>query len=428
MNIWYLVYNAVFIPIFYGAMQFAGLFNAKIKKGIRDRRLLFDNLAESVSKLDKREKLIWFHSSSMGEFEQAKPIIQKIRAERNVNIIVTFFSPSGYENSKKYPFADIISYIPFDSPALSRKFLQLVKPDIAIMIRYDIWPNFIWQLKERNIPCFIVDATMRGDSKRKLPFIKDFHKELFKNFTKILTVSETDLTNFRDFDIHNGQLNSVGDTRFDRVLQKSQDAKEKKLFKIDFFKGKKVLVAGSSWEADEDVLLPAFLKLAKYDEDIILIIAPHEPTIQHLEKLENEFAGENNSIRFSYLNEYSGERIIIIDSIGILLTLYYYADVAYVGGSFKQGIHNVLEPAVYGIPVIFGPMIETSQEAQKLVELGAAKIVRDKKETYKILRALFSNDELRQSMGKCSVQYVSQNVGATDKIVKEVYNILFKAV
>ncbi|MGE5679997.1 MAG: 3-deoxy-D-manno-octulosonic acid transferase [Bacillota bacterium] len=424
MNFWPTLYNLFFLPLLYVLFKLAGLFNAKIKKGITDRENLFEDLQAKIAFLDRNRKTVWFHSSSMGEFEQAKPIIEKLKAENNINIITTFFSPSGYQNSKKYSFSDVITYIPFDWPKQAKKFLDLVKPDAAIMMRYDIWPNFIWNLKERNIPCFIVDATMRGDSKRMLPLIKGFHKILFKNFTGILTVSESDMKNFSSFDIKNGQLKAVGDTRFDRVYQKSLGAKEKKLFKEDLFKGKKVFVAGSSWEADEEVFLPAFLKLTEYDNDIILILVPHEPTIQHLEKVEGEIAGKCSSIRFSYLNEYKGEQVIIIDSIGILLTLYYYADVAYVGGSFKQGIHNVLEPAVYGIPVIFGPKIENSQEAKKLVEIGASKVVRNKKEAYRTLRTLFSNEPLRQKMGQLSSMYVNQNIGATARILEELYKTI----
>ncbi|MGE5500112.1 MAG: 3-deoxy-D-manno-octulosonic acid transferase [Syntrophothermus sp.] len=424
MTIWYLLYNGIFIPLLYVVLKGAGFFNSKIRKGIEDRKQMFLALENDAKKLDRSKKLIWFHSSSMGEFEQAKPIIQKLKSEKNVNVIATFFSPSGYRNSKKYPFADIISYIPFDTPRNAKRFLDLIRPDAAIMMRYDIWPNFIWQLKQRNIPGFIVDATMRHNSKRMLPLIKAFHKILFRDFYKILTVSETDSSNFKVFGLKNGQLEAVGDTRFDRVYQKSLEAKEKKLFRDDILKGKKVFVAGSSWEADEDVFLPAFLKLTEYDYDTILILVPHEPTVQHLERLENEFTGKISSIRFSFLNEYSGERIIIIDSIGILLTLYYYADMAYVGGSFKQGIHNVLEPAVYGIPVIFGPKIGNSQEAQKLVELGASKIVRNKKEAYRTLRELCSNDDLREKMGELSAGYVNSNIGATDKILCEIYKVI----
>ncbi|MAT59941.1 MAG: 3-deoxy-D-manno-octulosonic acid transferase [Ignavibacteriae bacterium] len=423
-KIWFFIYNFVVLPLFYLLLMLLGLFNKKIKEGIRDRKKLFENLIINLAGINRKKKMIWFHSSSMGEFEQAKPIIQEIRKRKDVMIIVTFFSPSGYRNSLKYPHADIVSYIPFDTPNYAIRFLRLVKPTLAVFMRYDIWPNFVWRLSKLKIPTFIVDATMRDSSKRKLPGIKGFHKKMYSSITKILTVSENDLSSFKDFEINSDQLLAVGDTRFDRVYQKSIQAKERKLFKDNFFGEKKVFVMGSSWEADEDVVLPAFLKLMENDENVILIIVPHEPTVVHLEKIENELYGKAKSIRFSFLNNYADERIIIIDSIGILLTLYYYADAAYVGGSFKQGIHNVLEPAVYGIPVLFGPKIENSQEAKKLVELGGGKVIKNKKEAYRVLRTLFSNDEQRLKMGNISKEYVNSNIGATEKIIKELEKFL----
>ncbi len=424
-KIWFLFYNILIVPVLYIAILVLGLFNQKIKKGIRGRRRLLENLIITASSLDKTKKLLWFHSASMGEFEQAKPIIEKIKSVSDVNILVTFFSPSGYENSKKYPYADLVSYVPIDTKSNAERFIQIMHPDIAIMMRYDIWPNLIWQLKKFDIPTFIVDATLRDDSPRKKILSKSFHRNLYTDITRILTVSENDLQNFKQFGVTDSQLKVVGDTRFDRVYQRSLLAKERNLIHENLFKKKdgtkkKILVAGSTWEADEEVLIPAFLKLTKYDDDVILIIAPHEPTLIHLEKIENEFAGKLKTIRFSFLNHYKDEKVIIIDSIGILLTLYYYADVAYIGGSFKQGIHNVLEAAVYGIPVMFGPKIENSQEAKTLQQNGGGILVRNKKEAYKYLRLLFSNEDMRNKKGKVSFNYVENNIGATEKIIEEI--------
>lgn len=423
-KIWYIFYNFLIIPFLLVMFRVGGMFNAKIKEGIRGRKKLFENLIINLAGLDRKKKMIWFHSSSMGEFEQAKPIIQLIKAQNKVNIIVTFFSPSGYRNSLNYPFADIISYMPFDKPNLVKKFLNFVKPDIAVFMRYDIWPNYIWQLSARKIPSFIVDATMRKNSKRKLPVSKSFHKSLYKHITKILCVSEEDLLSFKDFNIIEDQLNAVGDTRFDRVYQKSLDAKTRKLFVDNFFEGKKVFVLGSSWESDEDVMLPALLKLLKYDKELLVIIVPHEPTLLHLEKIENTLHKRTKFIRFSFLNNFIDERVIVIDSIGILLTLYYYADAAYVGGSFKQGIHNVLEPSVYGIPVIYGPKIENSREAQVLSELGSGIVINNRKDAYRILRKIFIDEEYRKKLGSAAQEYVISNVGATQKILSELNTYL----
>jgi len=417
---WQIFYNILIVPVLYAAVRIAGIFNNKMRRGIKGRKRIFEELILNAAVLNKSNKLIWFHSSSLGEFEQAKPIIEELKKNERINILVTFFSPSGYENSKKYPFADLVSYLPFDTKGNADTFIKIVHPHLAVIMRYDIWPNHIWEMKKFNILSFLVDATMKGNSKRKLPFVKNFHKYLFKDISKILTVSPEDALGFKDFGCTDEQVIPIGDTRFDRVYQRSVTARSHNLLKDDLLKGKKILVAGSTWDMDEDVLLPAFATLAAYDKDVLLIIAPHEPTILNLERIEQEFAGDLKTIRFSFLNNYKDERVIIIDSIGILLTLYTYADVAFVGGGFKQNIHNILEAAVYGIPVMFGPKINNSQETVELQRLGGGVLVRNRKEAYKQLRTLFSNDELRKEKGKISYDYVQKNLGATERILKEI--------
>ena len=421
---WFLFYNGLIIPPLYIAVRLAGLFNNKVKRGINGRKRIFEELILNSSATNKLNKLIWFHSSSLGEFEQAKPIIEELKKNKGVNILVTFFSPSGFENSRKYPFADLVSYLPFDTKTNADRFIQIVKPDAAVIMRYDIWPNHIWSMRNFKIPIFLVDATMKGNSKRKLPLVKSFHKFLFRDLSEILTVSESDAIGFKNFGCTDLQVKAVGDTRFDRVYQRSLVARSHNLIREDLFRGKKVLVAGSSWESDEDVILSAFSKLAKHDKDIILIIAPHEPTVVHLEKIENEFSGDLETIRFSFLNDYKNERVIIIDSIGILLTLYTYADAAYIGGGFKQNIHNVLEAAVYGIPVMFGPKYDNSQEAKELLELGGAIEIRNKKEAYRNFRAILTDETMRKEMGTISFDYVQKNLGATEKILQEIRKAL----
>jgi 3-deoxy-D-manno-octulosonic-acid transferase len=422
-KIWQFLYNYLFLPIFYLLIIFAALFNSKIKKGIKGRRGIFKELLLKSKSLNKSRKTIWFHSSSYGEFEQAKPIIEQLRKESDINIVVSFFSPSGYVNSRNYPHADLITYLPLDTTTNAKRFIEIIQPNLALFMRYDIWPNHIWALREKDIPCFLVDATMRGNSLRKLPLMKSFHKTLFRDIKKILTVSEEDANGFRSFNCSDEQLHVVGDTRFDRVHQRSLAAKESNLIKQEILNQKKVFVAGSTWEQDEEVILPAFIKLAKFDESVILIIAPHEPTLLRLEKIDHEFAGKISTIRFSHLNNYSDERVIIVDSIGILLTLYTYADAAFVGGSFKQNIHNVLEAAVYGIPVLFGPKIDNSQEAKQLLETKGGMLVKDKKEAYRRIRSLFSNEELKTTRGKIAYDYVRKNIGATGKIINEINKI-----
>lgn len=417
-SIWFYFYNIIPLPILKLMIYLASPFDKKIREGIRGRKRLYEDLIINLSGLDRSKKLIWFHSSSMGEFEQAKPIIEQIKRNMEINILVTFFSPSGYKNSLKYPHADIISYLPFDDVGKSKRFISLVRPSAVIFMRYDFWPNVLWILNSYKIPTFIVDATMSKDSRRKWPIAKQFHNALFKNFLRILTISEKDRVSFKDFNIPDEVLAVVGDTRFDRVHQKSIEAKRKNLFREAILKDKKILVLGSTWEADEEVILPAIKKIYEYSDDVLVIIAPHEPTPKRLEELEYSL-GDISNIRFSYKNDYSDEKVIIVDSIGILLTLYYYADIAYVGGSFKQGIHNVLEPAVYGIPVVFGTKNRNSQEALNMIELGCGLEIQNKTEAYKVLRELLTKDDKRKEIGEISLNYVQKNIGATEKIIYE---------
>jgi 3-deoxy-D-manno-octulosonic-acid transferase len=417
-------YNYLILPLLYAALRFAGLFNKKIRAGILGRKRVYEKLILSATSINKSKKLIWFHSSSLGEFEQAKPIIEKLKQEKDVNVLITFFSPSGYENSIKYPFADLIAYIPFDTKANAEKFIAITNPTLAVIMRYDVWPNMIESLRNKNIPIFLVDATLRSNSPRKYPLLKSFHKILFGSLSKILTVSESDAKEFKSFGLNDKKVSAVGDTRFDRVYQRSLLAKNKQLIKSIILQNKKVFVAGSTWEQDEEVIFPAFIKLASVDKSVLMIVAPHEPTLLHLEKIENEFAGKLKTVRFSHLNNYSDEKIIIVDSIGILLTLYTYANVAYVGGSFKQNIHNVLEAAVYGTPVLFGPKIENSQEAIKLAEIGGGIVINNKRQAYKNLRKLFSDETLRSQAGNISASYVQSNIGATQKILNAIYKVI----
>jgi len=423
-KICFLFYNYIIIPALYILFQVMGLFNAKVRRGLKGRKRIFENLILDAASLDKTKKLIWFHSSSLGEFEQAKPIIEELKKRKDINILVTFFSPSGYENSKRYPYADLVSYIPFDTVTKAEKFINIVKPDIAIIMRYDIWPNHIWAMKKANVPMLLVDATMKDGSPRKIPLIKSFHENLFKDITRILTVSEADAKGFKEFSCSDEQIRIVGDTRFDRVHQKSLKAKESMLIKKEFLLNKKVIVAGSTWPSDEEVILSAFIKLIKYVDDILLIIAPHEPTILNIENIENGLQKHINTIRFSFLNNYKNEQVIIVDSIGILMTLYSYAEAAFIGGGFKHNVHNVLEAAVYGVPVLFGPKIENSQEAKELLKRGGGTMIKNKKDAYRQLRSIFKDAAIRKSKAEVSFNYVEENLGATESIIKEIYKLI----
>ncbi len=415
---WLIIYNVILLPLLWLMIRTLGLFKQKFRVGIAGRKNLFSNLQAQLAKWNDDSKRIWFHVSSLGEFEQAKPIISKLKISHpEYKIIVSFFSPSGYEPSKKYKLADAITYIPFDNYWNSKKFIRLVNPAAAIMIRYDLWPNHIWELKRQRIPLLITNASMSSDTIRRYFLLKSFHRIIYNEADYILTVGENDLDVFKTFNLDHPKFDVIGETRFDQVMLRSIESKKKHLIPAHITSGKKIFVVGSSWEEDEEVLFPVFYRLQKYNANILMIIAPHEPTNQNLERIENELNGNTTYIRFSDLNDYNGEKIILVDSIGVLMALYQYADVAFVGGSFKSKIHNVLEPAVYGIPVVFGTHYANSSEAGLLMKEGAGFSGKTEVEIFEILKNLFLHEEFRVQAGTKASDFVKKNLGATDKFI-----------
>lgn len=415
---WFLAYNGIVLPAFWLLLHIGFLFNKKIRRGIRGRRNLFEQVQHDAATLTASRR-IWFHSSSMGEFEQAKPIIAALKKKyQDLDVVVSFFSPSGYEHSKNYKQASLITYIPFDSASNARIFLDLLRPSAAIMVRYDVWPNHVWELQRRNIPTFIANATLRKNSSRHSPLLRNFHRNLYEGLTSILTVSQDDAKSFQRLGVTPSKLHVIGETRYDQVWQRSIEARTRHLIPPPLLEGKKVFVVGSSWSEDEDAILPAFRRILQQNPNRLMILVPHEPTLETLERLEARLNGSFRSIRFSDLNDYSNQNVIIVDSIGILVPLYQYAHVAYVGGSFKQGIHNVLEPAVYGIPILYGPKHENSQEAIELVRRGGSFVVLDQEDCTMHLSRLLNDDIVRKKAGDVSLQLVKENIGATERFME----------
>ncbi|MCK9408805.1 MAG: glycosyltransferase N-terminal domain-containing protein [Bacteriovoracaceae bacterium] len=418
MNTYLIAYNIIVIPLLWCVFYFGGFVNKKIRRGIDGRTHLFRDLHNQIKKLNGTARF-WFHASSLGEFEQAKPIIAEIKKlHPQVDIIATFFSPSGFENSKNYKLANIISYIPFDSIRNVTAFIELIKPDVAIMVRYDIWPNMIYALQKRAIPIVIANATMKDDSLRMIPLFRQFHRSLYNCFTQILTVSQNDERAFRNFGTTVPVIDAIGDTRFDQVMLRSIDARQKHLLSDAIIGQKKIFVVGQSWGEDDDVIVPVLRTLQRYEKSLLTIIVPHEPTVEHLEALEAKLEGIISFKRFSEMNTYQQEKVILIDSIGVLVALYQYAHVVYIGGSFRQGIHNVLEPAVFGVPVIYGPKHTNSQEAVELAKRGGGFVVEQERDLYRTLRSLLENPDARSIAGSISECFVREHCGATERILQ----------
>ncbi|MCX7985238.1 MAG: 3-deoxy-D-manno-octulosonic acid transferase [Bacteroidetes bacterium] len=416
------LYNT-FLPLFWIFVHCWSIFNKKVKRALIGRRFLFETLRSSVQLL--AQKRVWIHVSSMGEFEQAKPIIRLFKEQHpQWSIVVSFFSPSGYEHSRNYKLADLIVYHPFDSVKNAKQFLSLIRPSLAIFIRYDLWPNHIRELHRLRVPIVLANATLSFQSHRFFPFVKTFHHYLFNMLSYILTVSKSDALAFQRFVLSSPTVAVMGDTRYDQVLQRSNDVRQQHLIAEPIVTNKKIFIAGSTWPEDEAILIPTLKKVLQYRSDVLAIIVPHEPTLEALEAIERQFDNGISTIRFSNLNDYTNERVIIVDSVGILMGLYKYGTVAYVGGSFKQGVHNVLEPAVYGIPVLFGPRHTNSQEAQQLVECGGAFVIHESTDCYRTLCTLFDYEDQRVIAGRQALTFVKSHIGATEQLFTYIQNLL----
>lgn len=369
-------------------------------------------------KIDRKAKYIWFHASSLGEFEQGRPMIEKIKAKHpEYKILLTFFSPSGYEVRKNYSGADIVCYLPFDTPFRVNKFLNLANPTIAIFIKYEFWGNYLNELKRRGIPVYIISSIFRRDQLFFQWFGKPYRKMLYC-FDHLFVQDDRSKELLAEFGINN--VTVTGDTRFDRVLDVRNQAKELPVIER-FVEGKSgskplVMVAGSSWPQDESIFIPYF----DQHPGMKLIIAPHEIHEEHLLSIEKML--KRPSARLSKVKEEELSTIdcLIIDSFGMLSSIYRYGDIAYIGGGFGVGIHNTLEAAVYSIPVLFGPNYRKFKEAKDLIAIGGGFSVADDSAFNAKMDELINDTMLREQSGKAAGDLVGRNVGATDMVLKHI--------
>jgi 3-deoxy-D-manno-octulosonic-acid transferase len=410
-------------------LSISKLFNKKI----RDREKNWEKvlLNEKSKLLSLKGFRIWFHSASMGEFEQAKPIIEKIKKMHpDIVIIISFFSPSGYNNQKNYEFADSVLYLPFDTLANAKYFIKNIKPDMAVFIRYEIWRNFLRILKKKHIPAFLICATKPNQKfLYKLPFLRQFTKSNYSIFKKIFTVSEEHTQFFQDLKILS-EIQTLSDTRFDRIIENVEKAKNKSIYPKELFKEHEfILVAGSTWEKDEDILIDSLIDIEKQNANIKFIIVPHEPTEKHIKKLKSQlphsyllsqiedFLKKENQL--TNISNFLGKNHIIVDSIGKLLTLYSLADAAYIGGGFGSGVHSITEPAGYGIPLACGPKYFNSPDAIKLYSYGSLKVMKNKNDFSEWLMKNIKDETYRVQAGMLNRDYLYKLKGSTDKIIMD---------
>ena len=409
-----MIYNLIIYLYLFGVVIYSR-FNEKVRKMWHGEREAFRILKEKV---DPEAQYVWFHAASLGEFEQGRPLMEQLRKDHpEYKILLTFFSPSGYEVRKNYEGADIITYLPLDTITNARRFLRLVRPVKAFFIKYEFWYNYLHILKHRNVPVYSVSSIFRPDQ----VFFKWYGRQygrVLNCFTHFFVQNEISKELLAKIGID--CVTIVGDTRFDRVLQIKEAAKQLPIVKA-FKQDAKVFVAGSSWQPDEEI----FIKYFNEHRDWKLIIAPHVIGEDHLKQIEKLLEGRK-VIRYSGLSGDSrnpgdlGEaEVLIIDCFGLLSSIYHYGDVAYVGGGFGVGIHNLLEAAVWDVPVFFGPNNERFQEAQALKQSGGFEIT-NYNDFERLMNRFITDEAYLKAQGQLAGQYVKGKAGATWLILSSV--------
>ena len=418
-----MIYNIVIYFVLWG-IAIASLFNEKVRKMWRGEREAFKILKQKV---DPNAKYIWFHAASLGEFEQGRPLMERIRKDYpQYKILLTFYSPSGYEVRKNYEGADIICYMPVDTRLNAIRFLRLVRPVMAFFIKYEFWSNFLHILKHRNIPTYSVSSIFREDQ----VFFKWYGRSyagVLKCFTRFFVQNEESKRLLDGIGIT--AVDVVGDTRFDRVLQIKEAAKQLPICEAfrtgvassqsadvphhDF----KVFVAGSSWPPDENIFIPFFNE----HKDWRLLIAPHVIAEEHLKLILSLIKGKK-VVRYTQTTpeEAAEADVLIIDCFGLLSSMYNYGEVAYIGGGFGVGIHNTLEAAVWNMPVIFGPNNKKFQEAQGLLKSDGGFEINTNEDFSGLMSSLMNDEAFLKQAGDKAGAFVAHLAGATDKVLASV--------
>ena len=412
-----MIYNLIIYLYLFGVAIYSR-FNEKVRKMWRGEREAFRILKEKV---DPDAKYVWFHAASLGEFEQGRPLIEQLRKKHpEYKILLTFFSPSGYEVRKNYEGADIITYLPLDTIANARRFLRAVHPVMAFFIKYEFWYNYLHILKHRNVPVYSVSSIFRPDQ----VFFKWYGRQygrVLNCFTHFFVQNEQSKELLDKIGIHNVSI--VGDPRFDRVLQIKEASKQLPVIKA-FKQGAKVFVAGSSWPPDEEI----FIKYFDKHRDWKLIIAPHVIGEDHLKQIEallegrkvirySEYSGHSENADYS--DELANAEVLIVNCFGLLSSIYHYGDVAYVGGGFGVGIHNLLEAAVWDVPVFFGPNNQRFQEAQGLKKGGGFEIA-NYDDFQKQMDRFMTDEAYLADQGRLAGRFVKGQAGATQEVLSSV--------
>ena len=428
--LWKLAYNVFAVPAMVLGFHCTGCCNPKIKEGIRGRKGVFSELAKQLQTARPLAKTAWFHFTSVGEFEQAKPLIEALYAE--TRIVLTFFSPSVAPNAHAYAYADAAVYLPLDTPRNAERLIQHIEPSLVVFSKFDIWPNLVWKAAKHNIPIIVVAGTLHAGSKRLSRLAKPFFRSVHRHIRVHCAISEADAARFQELCSPTHEIVVTGDTRYEQVYRRASAVASD----TEFFPGqetlgrslqthtamkRQILIAGSTYTADEKVLLPAYRLLresmpANFPH---LILVPHEPTPERIEEIR-EYLNREGLVHlcFSELTpgvDLSAVDVLVVDSVGLLAKLYRLADIAFVGGSFRGSVHNVMEPAAMAKPVIFGPTIQNAYEASLLMDRGGAKLVRTAQELAVAISEWLTDEGARVTAGNIGQQLIQENLGAVER-------------
>ena len=404
-----MIYNLTMYILELG-IKLAALFSDKPAKMVKGHREVFDLLK---NKIDRNARYIWFHAASLGEFEQGRPLIERIRNEYpQYKILQTFFSPSGYEVRKNYDGADIVCYLPIDTPGNAKKFIELVNPCMVFFVKYEFWHNYLNTLSKKGVPTYSVSSIFRPDQIFFRWYGKSY-RQVLKMFAHLFVQNEESKKLLAGIGIANTTV--VGDTRFDRVLDICAAAKQLPL--VQKFKGDALtFVAGSSWGPDEDI----FIQYFNAHPEMKLIIAPHVVNDGHLKEIMAKL--QRPCLRYTQATEENVAQAgcLIIDCYGLLSSIYRYGEISYIGGGFGVGIHNVLEAAVYGIPVIFGPNNKKFREAQHLLANKGGFEINGYEDFQQLMDKFLADEAYLKQSGKAAGDYVKNNSGAMEKIMQNI--------
>ena len=403
-----LIYNiGVYIADFH--LKIIALFSHKLKLGVDGRAQTFNILETSISKNDKT---FWFHCASLGEYEQGLPVFKVLREKYPLHkIVLTFFSPSGYEIRKNTDVADIVVYLPMDTKVNAKRFLNIVHPELTIFVKYDIWPNYLIELKKRNLRAILISALFRNNQSYFKP-LGSMMRNALSAFEHIFVQNEDSKKLLESINFNN--VTVAGDTRFDRVS--NQLKTDNKLTFIEEFKQDKLcVVVGSSWPEDEELLVNFINSYSS--KDIKYIIAPHNIKQNQIQNLTSKLNVKTVLFTEKESQNLSDYSVFIIDTIGILSKIYSYADIAYVGGAMgTTGLHNILEPAVFGVPIIIGKNHSKFPEAQQMIDFGGLKSIKNEDELNSELTSIIENASKRNQMGSLNKEFIDLNKGAIQKI------------